>query len=140
VADDIFEINRKLIDEFRANHGRLSGRFENSPLLILTTTGRRSGEPRTAPMMYVRDGDRYIVFASNAGAVKPPYWYTNLLANPKVTVEVGQDRFETDAVVTSGEERERIFAEAIKSYPFFVEHEERAGRQIPLVALEPAEA
>jgi len=72
------ESNRALVEEFRATHGKLSGRFENSPILLLTTTGRRTGRRHTTPMMYTRDGDRLLVYASNAGAVKPPDWYLNL--------------------------------------------------------------
>ena len=85
--NEMIEFNRMLIAEFREKHGELSGRFENAPILLLTTIGRRSGEVRTAPLMYVRDGDRLIVFASNAGAVRPPFWYENLLVDSNVTVE-----------------------------------------------------
>src|SRR5215207_6671146 len=109
------ESNRALVEEFRATHGKLSGRFENSPILLLTTTGRRTGRRHTTPMMYTRDGDRLLVYASNAGAVKPPDWYLNL-------------------------QRERLFARTLVNYPFFADHERHAGRQIPVVALERPDA
>jgi len=136
MTDDLRDFNSHLIEEFRANDGRLSGRFENSPILLLTTTGARTGLGHTTPMMYRLDGDRLLVFASNAGAVKPPDWFFNLSANPKVTVEIGEETFEALAVVTEGEERDRLFAETVASYPFFADHQREAGRDIPVVAIE----
>ena len=101
-------------------------------MLLLTTIGARTGEPRTTPMMYKTDGDRVVVFASNIGAAKHPAWYQNLVAHPDVTVEIGSDRYEASAVVTSGAERERLW----RMFPF-PEHQISAGsRQIPVVALE----
>jgi deazaflavin-dependent oxidoreductase (nitroreductase family) len=132
---DIREINRALIADFRATAGRMTGQFEGRPILLLTTAGARSARPHTAPMMYTVDGDRLLVYASNQGAPKPPDWYVNLLANPRVTVEVGPETYEATAVVTTGEERERLFAKTLVDYPFFADHEAKAGRQIPVVAL-----
>src|SRR5262245_28376012 len=97
--------NRQLIEEFRAAGGALEGR----QLLLLTTTGARSGRPHTAPMMYVPDGDRLLVIASNAGAARDPDWYQNLVADPQVTVEANGETYPATAVVTRGEERDRLF-------------------------------
>lgn len=111
--------------------------MEGRPLLLLTTTGARSGRRRTTPLMYHPDGERLIVIASNAGAPKHPDWYRNLAADPAVTVEVGPDTYGAAAVILAGAERERLWGEILGLYPFFAEHETTAApRQIPLVALE----
>jgi deazaflavin-dependent oxidoreductase (nitroreductase family) len=127
--------NAKIIAEFRANQGRVGGPFEGAPLLLLTTTGRRSGQLRTSPMMYLADGDRWLVFASKAGADTDPDWYLNLLANPKVTVEVGTDTVDAVATPLRGEERDRYYAEQGRRYPGFAEYQEKTDRVIPVVAL-----
>jgi deazaflavin-dependent oxidoreductase (nitroreductase family) len=103
------EFNRAIIEEFRANDGKVGGPFEGAPVLLLTTIGAKSGESRTTPVMYLPDGERTAIFASKAGAPTNPAWYHNLLANTTVTVEVGTDTVEVDAVVTTGEERDRLF-------------------------------
>ncbi len=128
------EYNRKLIEDFRANQG--AGPFAGRPLLLLTTTGAKSGQPRTTPMMYVPDGDRMLVIASNAGAPAHPDWYRNLLAHPQVTVEVGGDAFDARAVVLEGTERQQLWDKIVASYPFFVEHQAKITREIPVIALE----
>lgn len=130
-AADPVAVNQKIVADYRANAGNVPGFGGPARMLLLTTVGARSGEPRTTPMMFVRDGDRLAVFASNAGAERHPSWYHNLLAHPEVIVEVGAERFEATAVVTRGDERERLW----RLFPF-PEHQERAGRQIPVVALE----
>jgi len=122
--------NQKVIEDFRANGGA-PGR----PLLLLTTTGARTGRERTTPMMFVPDGDRLLVLPSNAGAPRHPDWYHNLVAHPEVTVEVTGDTYPAVAVVAHGEERDRLFAEVAEKYPFFVEHQSRISRRIPVVAL-----
>jgi F420H(2)-dependent quinone reductase len=122
--------NRKVIEEYRANKGA-GGR----PLLLLTTTGARSSEPRTTPMMYVPDGDRLLVIASNAGAPKHPDWYRNLVANPDVTVEVDAEKYQATAEVPSGAERDRLFAGIVEKYPFFADHQAGITRTIPVVVL-----
>jgi deazaflavin-dependent oxidoreductase (nitroreductase family) len=137
---DVEEYNQKLIEEFRAARGTDEGPMPGRPLVLLTTTGARSGKRRTTPMMYVRDGDRLLVFASNAGAPKNPDWYHNLVAHPEVTVEVGNDVFGAIAVVIAGDERDRLFARTVESYPFFAEHQEKISRRIPVVALERQDA
>src|SRR5215217_4351451 len=116
---DQHEYNRKLIEEFRTARGTTDGPFVDRPLLLLTTTGAKSGQPRTTPMMYVPDGDRLLVIASNAGAPAHPDWYRNLLAHPQVTVEVGAESFDARAVVLAGAERQQQWDKIVASYPFF---------------------
>jgi deazaflavin-dependent oxidoreductase (nitroreductase family) len=128
---DMKEHNRKVIAEYRANRGA-----GDRPLLLLNTTGARTGLRRTTPMMYVPDGERLLVIASNAGAPKHPDWYLNLVATPRLTVEVGDQVYEATAVVTKGDERDRLFAWIAERYPFFLEHQARISRTIPVVALE----
>jgi deazaflavin-dependent oxidoreductase (nitroreductase family) len=105
------------------------------PLLLLTTVGRRSGKHWTSPMMYVDAEDRYLVIASNNGATSDPDWYRNLLADPSVTVEVPGQEFRARAMPLSGDEYDREWARIQEKYPFFTEHQQRAGRKIPVVAL-----
>ena len=105
-------------------------------MLLLTTTGAKSGQRRTTPMMYVPDGDRLLVIASNAGAPAHPDWYRNLLAHPSVTVEVGADTFDASAVVLEGTERQQLWDTIVASYPFFIEHQAKITREIPVIALE----
>ena len=135
---DINEINRDVIAQFRANSGKvLSGRFANTDLLLLTHKGARSGEARVNPLMYLMDGDRFIIFASRNGGPKHPHWYHNLVAHPDVEVEVGAERFPARALVCRGAERERVWAHCVEQRPFLAEHAERARpREIPLIALE----
>ncbi|MEO7910673.1 MAG: nitroreductase family deazaflavin-dependent oxidoreductase [Roseiflexaceae bacterium] len=128
------EYNRKLIEDFRANRG--DGPFAGRPLLLLTTSGAKSNQPRTTPMMYVPDGERLLVIASNAGAAAHPDWYRNLLVQPNVTVEVGADTFDASAVVLAGTERQQLWDTIVASYPFFIEHQAKITREIPVIALE----
>jgi deazaflavin-dependent oxidoreductase (nitroreductase family) len=128
---DMKEHNRKLIEEYRANKG-----MGDRPLLLLTTTGRRSGLPRTTPMMYIPDGDRLLVIASNAGAPSHTDWYRNLVADPDVTVEVGAETYPATAVVPRGRERDELFESVVAKYPFFAEHQAKVTRTIPVVVLE----
>jgi deazaflavin-dependent oxidoreductase (nitroreductase family) len=135
VADEYranpIEVNRRIVEEYRSNGGKVGQLGGTSRLLLLTTKGARSGLPRTAPMMYASDGDRLVVYASDAGAPHHPGWYHNLVAYPEVTVEVGSDRFDATAVVTAGDERERLW----RLFPF-PEHQEKAQREIPVIAVE----
>lgn len=130
------EWNRANIEEFRANGGKVGGQFAGAPLLLLTTTGARTGQRRTSPVMYLQDGERLLVFASKAGAPTNPDWYHNLRANPTVTVEVGTETFEARATVLSGEERDRFYARQATLYPGFAEYQQKTSRVIPVVALE----
>jgi deazaflavin-dependent oxidoreductase (nitroreductase family) len=131
---DIKEVNNRVIEQFRAG-GEIDG-MHRDRLLLLTTTGAKSGFARTTPMMFDRDGDRVLVLASNAGAPKAPDWYHNLVADPRVTVEIGEEIYHADAVVTEGAERERLWAMITEHFPFFAEHQAKAGRDIPVIALE----
>jgi deazaflavin-dependent oxidoreductase (nitroreductase family) len=130
---DIQDINRKVIEQFRAG-GEIEG-MHRERLLLLTTTGARTGSTRTTPMMFHPDGDRVLVMASNAGARKPPDWYANLVANPSVKVEISDESYPATAAVLAGEERERLWAAITAANPFFIDHERKAGREIPVVAL-----
>jgi deazaflavin-dependent oxidoreductase (nitroreductase family) len=133
MPDDLRAYNRKLIEEFRADGGKSMG---DRPLLLLTTVGRRSGEPRTSPMMYVKDQDRLLVIASNNGAASDPLWFTNLVADPDVVVEVPGESYPARAEPLDGDEYDRQWAAIRQRYPFFTEHQARAGdRRIPIVAL-----
>jgi len=124
--------NRNLIAQFRADGGMSMG---DRPLLLLTTIGRRTGEERTTPMMYVRDGGRLMVIASNNGATRDPDWFRNLVANPDVTVELPGETFPAKAQPLREPEYARHWAAVKQKHPFFADHEQRAGRRIPLVEL-----
>lgn len=128
------ERNRMIIEEFRSNGGKAGGTFEGRPLLLITTTGAKSGKQRTNPLMYLQDGDRYVIFASKGGGPKNPDWYHNIVANPTVTLEVGTEKFQAKATITSGAERDALFARQVAAYPVFGEYEQKAPRTIPVVA------
>ncbi len=130
------DFNRKLIDEFRANGGKVTGVFENAPLLLLTTTGAKSGQQRTNPLAYTTDGDDIVIIASKAGAPTNPDWYHNLVANPIVTVELPNETFEARARVTEDPERERLFRAQAAVMPGFNDYEAKTTRKIPVVVLE----
>lgn len=134
---DVSDFNRRNIEEFRANHGRIGGQFEGAPVLVLHSTGARSGEERVSPMMYLPDGDRYLVFASAAGADRNPGWYWNLVTNPDASIEVGDEHLDVRAVELTGAERDEKYAEQARRYPGFAEYERRTTRTIPVLALLP---
>jgi deazaflavin-dependent oxidoreductase (nitroreductase family) len=133
---DLNEWNKKVIEEFHANGGKVGGQFAGSPMVLLTTTGAKSGQRRVSPMLYLQDGDRLVVFASKAGAPTNPDWYHNLVAHPDVTVEVGTDTYDATATVLHGEERDRLYDKQAELYPNFREYQEKTTRVIPVVALE----
>jgi deazaflavin-dependent oxidoreductase (nitroreductase family) len=135
---DVNEMNRDVIAQFHAHGGKnVTGRFAGTDLLLLHTQGAKSGRTRVNPLMYVMDGACYIVFASRNGGPKHPDWYHNLVAHPDVEVEVGTERFAARAVVTSGTERERVWALCVAMRPFLTDHAARAQpREIPVIALE----
>ena len=133
------DFNRQVIEEFRANGGKVGGPFAGSPMLLLTTTGAKSGQPRTTPLVYTTDGDRIVVIASKGGAPTNPDWYRNLVANPVATVERGDEKFPVRAVVTEGEERQRLFDQQAALMPGFADYQKKTTRQIPVVLLERAE-
>ena len=116
------DFNQRNIAEFRANHGRVSGPFEGAPIVLLHTVGARSGKPRTNIMMYLADGERYLVFASNAGADDNPAWYWNLMANPDARIEVGDDIVDVHATELQGAERDDKYALQAERYPGFAEY------------------
>jgi len=129
------DFNLKIIEEFRANGGETSGPFKGRNLLLLTTTGAKSGEQRTTPLVYSRDGDRLVIIASMGGAPKHPAWYLNLAANPAVTVEVGTETFAANTSVAAGVERERLYAQQAAEMPAFNEYKAKTTREIPVVVL-----
>lgn len=131
------DFNARNIEEFRANHGRLGGNFEGAPVLLLHTVGAKSGEERVNPMMYLADGERYLVFASAAGADRNPAWYWNLIANPDATIEVGDQKLDVHAVELTGAERDAKYAEQAKRYPGFADYQRKTSRTIPVLALHP---
>ena len=113
--------NHQMIETFRANGGKVGGMWEGRPLLLLTTTGAKSGQRRTSPVMYKGDGDRLFIFASKGGAPTNPDWYYNLLTHPEVTVEVGDETYNAIATPVTGEERDRVYALGADLYPQFGE-------------------
>lgn len=132
---ELNDFNQKVIQEFRANQGKVGGQMANMPVLLLTTTGAKSGKAIIKPLVYSKDGDRIVIIASFAGGPKNPPWYHNLVANPEATVEVGTEKFRVRAIVTTGEERERLFNNQAKQMPIFNEYRQKTTRQIPVFAL-----
>jgi deazaflavin-dependent oxidoreductase (nitroreductase family) len=131
------DFNAQIIEEFRANEGRVGGMFDGLPLLLLHHTGAKSGKSRVNPLAYQSDGGRYVVFASKAGAPTNPDWYHNLKAQPNVTIEVGADTIEVIAGEATGEERERLYRTQAERIPQFAEYEQKAKRVIPVIVLTP---
>ena len=132
---DVQDWNSKIIEEFRANGGEVGGPFAGAPVLLLHTTGAKTGRERVNPMMYLDlDGHRY-VFASKAGADTNPDWYWNLVAHTDVTVEVGTETYEVSARPVTGDDRDRVYSEQARRYPGFAEYEQKTSRVIPVVEL-----
>jgi deazaflavin-dependent oxidoreductase (nitroreductase family) len=129
--------NARIIDEFRTNGGRVGGPFEGTPLLLLHHTGAKSGKSRINPLAYDRDGDRYVIFASKAGAPANPDWYHNLKAHPEVTIEIGTAEIDVVASEAIGEERERLFRSQAARSPAFAEYQAKTERAIPVIILTP---
>ena len=130
------DFNKNLIEEFRTNQGKVSGMFENVPVLILTTTGAKSGRQHTTPLVYTKDGDDLVIIASKGGSPTHPAWYHNLVANPTVTVELPEEEFEARAVVTEGDERDRLFEAQASLMPNFNQYQENTSRRIPVIRLQ----
>jgi len=128
--------NTRIIEEFRANDGRVGGQFAGAPVLLLTTTGAKTGRRYTNPVMYLPDGDRVVVFASKGGAPTNPDWYHNLVAHSRVTVELGTEQYEANAAVITGEARNQLYARQAELYPGFAEYEAKTARTIPVIALQ----
>ncbi len=129
--------NQGIIDEFRANGGKVGGRFAGRTLLLLHTVGAKSGQERINPVAYVKDGNRFVIIASKGGAPSNPDWYYNLLAHPLVTVEVGTEQFRARAAVTSEPERTRLYDKMVEMMPGFAEYREKTTRVIPVITLTP---
>ncbi len=133
-------VNDKVIEEFRANGGRCGGHLEGNPMILLTTTGAKTGRARVTPLTYTRDGERLIVIASKAGAPSDPHWYLNLVAKPEVVVEIERERFEARASSADSTERERLYDRVVAQLPRFDEYRKSTDRVIPVVILERATA
>jgi len=131
------DFNAQIIEEFRANEGRVGGPFEGNPLLLLHHTGARSGKSYVNPLAYQADAGRYVIFASKGGAPENPGWYHNLKANPETTIEVGTETVPVRAEEAAGEERDRLFATQAERIPQFGAYQESAGRTIPVMVLTP---
>jgi deazaflavin-dependent oxidoreductase (nitroreductase family) len=131
------DFNAKVIDEFRANEGRVGGNFEGLPIVLLHHVGAKSGTERINPLAVQLDGDRYVIFASKAGAPTNPAWYHNLKAHPNATIEYGTDTIDVVATEATGEERERLFRTQAERIPTFAEYEQKTDRVIPVMVLTP---
>ena len=135
------EMTKALVVDFRAHGGVVTqGPFKGRPVLLLTTTGAKSGQKRLAPLVYSRDGDRYVVAASKGGSPTHPSWYANLVADPNVTVEVGEETFEARAIVTEGEERERLWSRWAEIDKNLDDYAARRPTETAVVVLEPGDA
>jgi deazaflavin-dependent oxidoreductase (nitroreductase family) len=132
---DMKEFNNGIIEEFRANGGKVGGQFAGAPLLILTTKGAKSGKTRENPLAYLADDDRYVIIASYAGSPTNPPWYHNLIANPQVTVEVGEQKFSARATVVSEPDRTKLYRKMASIMPVFTEYERKTTRTIPVITL-----
>ena len=133
---NVNEFNQKLIEEYRATNGNVTGMFAGRPLLLLTTLGAKSGQPRTQPLVYTTDGDRIVIIASKGGADTNPAWYFNLVANPEATIELGAEKFQARATKAEGAERKRLYDAQAALMPTFAEYEQKTAREIPVFTLE----
>ena len=127
--------NTQIIDEFRANEGRVGGQFAGAPMILVHHTGARTGTERVNPLVYFPDGDRMVIIASAGGAPKNPDWYHNLKAHPRTSVEVGAETFEVDVVEVTGDERDRLWDRVVTAMPGFGDYQRNTARRIPLLAL-----
>jgi deazaflavin-dependent oxidoreductase (nitroreductase family) len=133
--DDLNDFNRAIVEEFRANGGKVGGGFEGAPMVVLHTTGAKSGKERLAPLVYQQLDDGWAIFGSKAGAPTDPDWFRNLQANPDATIEVGTETVPVTARVAEGDEREVIWSKQKELMPGFAEYEAATTRQIPVVVL-----
>ena len=138
-TDEYKSFNENLIEEFRANSGKVGGQFAGAPLLLLTTRGVKSGQPRIAPLAYTKDGDRLVIIASKGGAPTHPDWFHNIRANPEVTVELGTESFPARAAIQDGAERQRLFDQMAAQMPGFADYQKNTTRQLPVIVLERVE-
>jgi len=126
------DFNQNVIDEFRANGGKVGGYFEGKDVVLLNSTGAKSGQPRLTPLVYVTDAANYVLIASKGGAPSNPDWYYNLKANPNITLELGTETIDGEAVEVSGEERDRLYAKMVEVMPGFADYERNTTRKIPV--------
>lgn len=141
IPQDMVAFNAEVAKAYRATKGAgplPDPRLHAEGMLLLTTTGARTGETRTTPLGWQRLDGQLVVMASNVGAPKHPAWYHNLVADPRVTVEIGARTYEATARTATGAERARLWEAAVAERPFFTDHQAKAGREIPVVVLEPA--
>ena len=132
---NINDRNRNIIEEFRANDGKVGGNFTGRTLLLLHTTGAKSGQERINPVAYVKDGDRFVIIASKGGAPTNPAWYYNIVAHPQVTVEVGTEQFQAQATIAEEPERRRLYDKMVAIMPGFADYERKTTRTIPVIVL-----
>ncbi len=132
---DMNDFNTQVIAEFRANEGKVGGPFAGAPMILITTTGAKSGQPRVAPLVYTTDGDRYVVIASKGGAPTNPDWYYNIAANPEITVEIGGETFPARAEIAAEPERTRLFDAQAALMPGFREYQNNTTRIIPVITI-----
>jgi len=132
---DMNEFNKQIIDEFRANGGKVGGQFEGAPMILVHHRGAKSGTERVTPLVYQADDDSWVIFASKAGAPTNPAWYHNLKANPQTTIEVGTETIDVTAVEAEGAERDRLFQAQKAAMPQFAEYEANTDRTIPVLVL-----
>ena len=135
--NDMLDFNEKVIKEFRENKGIVGGPFDGANMLLLTTIGSHTGKLRTTPLVYLKDGQRYIVIASKGGAPDNPQWFNNIVALPQVTIEVGTERIECTAEVMQEPERTQLYTRQEEVMPGFVEYRENTDRVIPVIAITP---
>jgi deazaflavin-dependent oxidoreductase (nitroreductase family) len=133
----VIDRNKSIIDEFRANEGRVGGYFAGKTLLLLHTKGAKSKQERINPVAYVKDGDRFVVIASKSGAPTNPDWYYNILANPELMVEVGMEKFNVHAMVAEEPERTRLYNKMVEMMPGFDDYRKKTTRKIPVIVLTP---
>ena len=124
---------------YRATGGRVGGRVVGSPVLLLVTTGRRTGKERTTPLLYLKDGGNFVIVASNGGTAKAPAWWLNLKARPEAVVEVGGRKLRVGAAEAEGEEKRRLWARLVGMYPAYEDYQRKTDREIPVVVLSPAD-
>ena len=132
---DMNDFNKQVIKEYVTNEGNVGGMFEGTPLLLLTTTGAKSGQPRTSPLIYVTDGDRLVIIASKGGAATHPDWYHNIVANPEVTVALGTEKFPARAEIAAEPERTRLFNAVMEFWPPLRQYEQNTKRTMPVIIL-----
>jgi deazaflavin-dependent oxidoreductase (nitroreductase family) len=129
------DFNQKIIEQFRANGGKVGPPFSGAPMVLITTKGAKTGRLSTTPLVPLVDGDRLVIIASKGGAPKHPAWYHNIVANPTLTVEYLTEKFEADARIAEGTERDELYARQAQAFPAFAEYERKTNRKIPVVVL-----